>query len=72
MGIFDKLKGMMGKGKESLDVDKVKDAAGDLKDKADDLVDEHSDKIPDAVEGVYNKASDAAEKVVPGDDASGG
>jgi hypothetical protein len=56
MGIFDKIKGMTGK-------------AGKAKDQADSLVDQHSDKIPDDVEKVYDKASDAAEKIIPGDDA---
>ncbi len=71
MGLFDKAKDMMGKGKDSLDVDSLKDTAGKAKDSADDLVEKHGDKIPDSVEGVYNKASDAAEKVIPGEDAKG-
>lgn len=53
MGIFDKLKGL----------------AGSAKDKTDEFVERHSDKVPDSVEGAYNKASKAAEKVVPGNDA---
>ncbi len=52
MGIFDKIKGMAGK----------------TKDQTDSLVDQHSDKIPDKHEDVYNKASDAAEKIIPGED----
>ncbi len=71
MGFMDKIKDVLGKGKESVSVDSVKDTAGSVKDKADDLVEEHGDKIPDAVEGAYDKASDAAEKVIPGEDAKG-
>ncbi len=58
MGILDKVKGMTGK-------------AGKAKDQADSLADQHSDKIPDNVEKTYNKVSDAAEKVIPGEDAPG-
>jgi hypothetical protein len=58
MGIFDKVKGMTGK-------------AGKAKDQADSLADQHSDKIPDNVEKTYNTVSDAAEKVIPGEDAPG-
>ena len=49
-----------------MDADSLKDTAGKAKDSADDLVDQHGDKIPDSVEGTYDKASDAAEKVIPG------
>ena len=49
-------------------MDKVKTAVGGAKDKVDDLVEKNSDKIPDKFERVYNKASNAAEKVVPGED----
>ena len=71
-GFLDKIKGMFGGAKSdattgSGGVDGLKDQAGAAKDKADDLVDEHSDKIPDNVEGTYNKASDQAEKIIPGD-----
>lgn len=72
MGLFDRAKDMVGKGKDSLDVDKAKEMAGRAKDKADAAVDQHADKIPDSVKGGYDKASDAAEKVVPGDDAEAG
>jgi hypothetical protein len=58
MGILDKIKGMTGK-------------AGKAKDQADSLADQHSDKIPDNVEKTYDKVSDAAEKIIPGSDASG-
>jgi len=68
MGLFDKAKDMIGKGKD-IDLDKAKDIAGQAKDKADAAVDEHGDKVPDAVRGGYEKVSDAAEKVIPGDDA---
>ncbi|MGI9645283.1 MAG: CsbD family protein [Ilumatobacteraceae bacterium] len=64
MGLFDKAKEMMGK----VDTDDAKDTAGKAKDSADGLVDEHGDKIPDSVEKTYDKASDAAEKVIPGED----
>ena len=57
MGILDKIKGMAGQ-------------AGKAKDQADSLADQHSDKIPDNVEKTYDKVSDAAEKVIPGDDAA--
>lgn len=69
MGLFDKAKDMMGKGKDSIDLDKAKDVVGEAKAKADAAVEEHGDKVPDAVKGGYEKASDAAEKVIPGDDA---
>ncbi len=72
MGLFDRAKDMVGKGKDSLDVDKAKEMAGRAKDKADAAVEQHADKIPDSVKGGYDKASDAAEKVVPGDDAEAG
>ncbi len=71
MGFMDKIKDTLGKGKDSVSVDSVKDTAGSVKDRADGLVEEHSGKIPDAVEGVYDKASDAAEKIIPGEDAKG-
>ena len=54
MGMFDKVKGMAGKAKDT----------------ADGVVEQHSDKIPDKVADTYNKASDAAEKIIPGSDAS--
>ena len=50
-------------------MDKVKTAVGGAKDKVDDIVEKNSDKIPDSFERAYNKASTAAEKVVPGTDA---
>jgi hypothetical protein len=68
MGLFDKAKDMVGKGK-SLDVDKLKETAGQVKEKADAVVDQHADKIPDSVKGAYDKASDSAEKVLPAEDA---
>jgi len=71
MGLFDKAKDMIGEGKDSMDVDSLKDTAGKAKDSTDGLVEQHSDKIPDSVEGTYDKASDAAEKVIPGEDAKG-
>jgi hypothetical protein len=52
MGIFDKLKGMAGKAKDTTD----------------DVVEQHSDKVPDEAEKVYDQVSDAAEKVIPGED----
>ena len=72
MGLFDRAKDMVGKGKDSLDVDKAKEMAVRAKDKADAAVDQHADKIPDSVKGGYDKASEAAEKVVPGEDAGAG
>jgi hypothetical protein len=72
VGLFDKAKEMMGKGKDSLDVDKAKETAGQAKDKADATVEQHADQIPDSVKGGYDKASEAAEKVVPGEDAETG
>jgi len=72
VGLFDKAKDMMGKGKDSLDVDKAKEMAGQAKDKADAAVEQHADKIPDSVKGGYDKASEAAEKVVPGEGAETG
>jgi len=68
MGLMDSIKGMFDKGK-STDVDSLKQTAGSAKDKADDLADQHGDKVPDAVSDTYDKASDAAEKVIPGEDA---
>lgn len=67
MGLFDRAKEMVSKGK-NLDVEKAKEIAGQAKDKADAIVDQHGDKIPDSVRGRYDKASEAAEKVVPGDE----
>ena len=51
--------------------DKVKNKVGKTKDQIDDLVDQHGDKIPDDIEKQYDKASDLAAKIVPGDDAPG-
>jgi hypothetical protein len=66
MGLMDTIKGWFG-GKTP-DVAQVKDQAGAVKDQADNLVEQHGDKIPDSVEGTYDKASDAAEKIIPGDE----
>jgi hypothetical protein len=52
MSFLDKLKGMFGK----------------AKDKSDALVDTNRERIPDKAEKVYDKISDAAEKVAPGTD----
>jgi hypothetical protein len=71
MGLFDKAKDAVSKGKDSVNVDSLKETAGKAKDSADRLVEQHSDKIPDSAEKVYKKASDAAEKVIPGEDATG-
>jgi hypothetical protein len=51
-------------------LDKAKNLAGKGKDKADDVVDEHGDKVPDEVGNTYDKVSDAAEKIIPGEDAA--
>lgn len=48
--------------------DKLKKKAGGAKDTVDGLVDKNSDKIPDKAERMYDKVSDAAEKVIPGSD----
>ncbi len=48
--------------------DKAKDVAGKAKDMVDDQVEKHGDKLPDKVTDVYNKASDAAEQHIPGED----
>lgn len=71
-GIMDKLKGLFGGAKDSANVDKLKETAGQMKDKADGLVEQHSDKIPDSVEKTYDKVSDQAEKIIPGDGADAG
>tara|TARA_B110000037_G_scaffold215234_1_gene272352 strand:- start:2274 stop:2474 length:201 start_codon:yes stop_codon:yes gene_type:complete len=55
MGLFNKIKGKAGKAKDS----------------ADDLVEANGDKIPDDIENKYDTISDAAEKVIPGEDAAG-
>jgi hypothetical protein len=68
MGLFDKAKEMLGK----TDTDSLKETAGSAKDKADDAVAQHGDKIPDAARDGYGKASDAAEKVIPGEDGNAG
>lgn len=47
--------------------DKFKDTAGKAKDIADEQVEKHGDKIPDNVEAIYDKVSDAAEKIIPGE-----
>ena len=70
MGLLDKVKDMMGKGTDSVNLDKVKDTAGRVKDKADDLVDQHGDKLPEGARKSYEKASDAAEETIPGADAA--
>jgi len=70
MGIFDKIKDMFGQAKDTASPDDVKDMAGKAKDTVDGVVDQHGDKIPDNVEKTYDKVSDAAEKVIPGDDAA--
>jgi hypothetical protein len=68
MGIMDTIKGWFGGNKP--DVNAIKEQAGQAKDTVDNLVEEHADKIPDPVEGAYDKASDAAEKIIPGDEPS--
>tara|TARA_B110000091_G_C13514271_1_gene349724 strand:+ start:140 stop:310 length:171 start_codon:yes stop_codon:yes gene_type:complete len=55
MGLFNKIKGKAGKAKDS----------------ADDLVEANGDKIPDDIENKYDTISDAAEKVIPGEDTAG-
>jgi hypothetical protein len=50
-------------------LDKLKGIFGKTKDKSDATVDENRERIPDDVEKQYDKASDAAEKVAPGDDS---
>ena len=52
MSFLDKLKGMFGK----------------AKDKSDVLVDKNRERIPDKAEKVYDKVSDASEKIIPGTD----
>jgi hypothetical protein len=73
MGLMDSIKGMFGKADDkaddSADGDSLKETAGSAKDKADNIVDQHGDKAPDAVTDTYDKASGAAEKIIPGDDA---
>ncbi|WP_395152008.1 hypothetical protein [Ilumatobacter sp.] len=51
--------------------DKVKNKFAKAKDSTDDLVEANSDKIPDDIENKDDKVSDAAEKVIPGDDKPG-
>jgi uncharacterized protein YjbJ (UPF0337 family) len=50
--------------------DKVKNKFGKAKDTADDLVEANNDKIPDDIENKYDEMSDAAETVIPGEDAA--
>jgi len=50
--------------------DKAKDAAGKAKDMVDDQVEKHGDKLPGAAKDAYDKASDAAEGIIPGEDGA--
>jgi|GEM_PF-870255 len=50
--------------------DKAKDAASKAKDMVDDQVEKHGDKLPEGARDAYDKASEAAEKVIPGDDGA--
>ena len=50
-------------------LDKLKGTFGKAKDKSDAIVDENREQIPDDVEQKYDKVSDAAEKIAPGDDS---
>lgn len=51
--------------------DKVKNKFGKAKDSTDNVVEANSDKIPDDIEAKYDTISDAAEKVIPGEDSPG-
>lgn len=51
-------------------LDKLKGTFGKAKDKSDALVAENRERIPDDVEKKYDKVSDAAEKIAPGDDTT--
>ena len=53
-------------------LDKLKKTFGKAKDKSDEIVDENRERIPDDIEQKYDKASDAAEKIAPGEDAGAG
>jgi len=49
-------------------LDNLKAKFGKAKDKSDTVVDQHRERIPDDIEQHYDKVSDAAEKIAPGDD----
>ena len=51
-------------------LDKLKGTFGKTKDKSDAIVDENRKRIPDDVEQKYDKVSDAAEKIAPGEDST--
>ncbi len=53
-------------------LDKLKRTFGKAKDKSDEIVDENRERIPDDIEQKYDKASDAAEKIAPGEDGGAG
>ena len=53
-------------------LDKLKKTFGKAKDKSDEIVDENRERIPDDIEQKYDKASDAAEKIAPGEDGRRG
>ena len=53
-------------------LDKLKKTFGKAKDKSDEIVDENRERIPDDIERKYDKASDAAEKIAPGEDGGAG
>lgn len=73
-GIMDKIKGLLGGskggdgGKGGLNVDALKEKAGDVKDKVDELVDKAGEKVPDKVKDTYEKVSDKVESIIPGGD----
>lgn len=70
--ILDKIKGMFGGSKGDgaqggkVDMDTIKEKAGEVKDKVDDLVEKVGEKVPDKVKDAYGKVSDKVESVIPG------
>jgi len=69
-GIIDTIKGMFGGAKDGagggMNVDTIKEKAGEVKDKVDELVDKAGEKVPDKVKETYEKVSDKVESVIPG------
>ena len=51
-------------------LDKLKGTFGKAKDNSDTIVDDNRERIPDDVEKKYDKVSDAAEKIAPGEDSA--
>jgi hypothetical protein len=48
-------------------LDKLKGTLGKAKDKSDAIVEKNRGRLPGKLEKAYDKVSDAAEKVAPGD-----